>query len=1187
MLPGAFEDRDGRHNSVASTNAGGLSPRRVGLQDGKVFHTDIWELVSGVWKVTHQFNTGLELDSCLHPISGKRCSRVHLPSTSLRSLQQLRSTLQRLGSVACDVGALSDHAVFGELLEHMGQAVTSENKVEAIATLRLRGTAAKISQLTVETDSELQSARSEDLLAPELGSEAVDISICPLSSFGGLSPEVALARLATPGEFGARKDIRVRYAMLVLCSSWQAGALQLANEVASAFAGAVMDEDFAAALLKGAQERQEGILRAFDAYLSSVTIVPTVYMKPESEAVDGRSPSKEECLLADSIVDGIEKLIGQSRDWPQSNLDALRRHHNSSDSLQQPPELRRRFFVDVSAAKPGGRWRTTNRLMQGLELDTTTQTATPHLPRISVAALARARQLLAPACVGLGAVASSGEAVVQALVHQLSLAGLPLLAAGEITETLQALLAVDEEAQGGNSRDLGLAVFKKILEPTGGEEACHVLAVACRKFPRSHAPVAAFVRIKSPLEFQLPSAKIPARFFFVFVGSEGAERELLAVGDSLAALATDEDLMGNLNAVRRPEDFVRALNSRMDNLTIVPHARVSGKTSSSGSFESKADAACALEEDVEEGGPPPARALLSSAVSKMQKYSMPLISGVLTALVWSNVDTESFKHFTTDPIVQGAEVLGHPLSLKFIVNDIFMCFFFGLAIKEVTEALLPGGSLSPLKRAINPLMATIGGIVGPVVAYVGLVLVLWYAGVFEGMMCTSSSGGGGGHRRLAVSPAATVVGVEEPCRLGVLINGWGVPTATDISLAWMFALLIFGTGHPSINFLLLLAIVDDAIGMAIIAINYPDPDHPVEPVWLLLVFAAAVVSFLLRMLQVPVWQPYVMIAGPISWLGLLKAHVHPALALVFVVPLMPASHAVPAQKSTCDLGACDLGPRDKAEQVAQHFNVSEEQRSSAATIAAKILARYHAEEAPLHVFEHTMKLPVDLGMLFFGLCNAGVKLNSVGGLTGSVVFALLVGKTLGIAGFGLLAVRLGFGLPPGVTKVDLFAMSAVGGVGLTVALFVANEAFVDPGLQGQAKFGAVLSVLAALLAWLIKVIPAKLFPACQVDCLETAAIDGVSMIPVAESKAPGAVQSDLIEDCLADDILHVLWLQRRYAMRGERWSSRSAAKTPSSLEARSRCHSSHGQAPICATPPRFPGVGLRSRSPMHSEDGQP
>ena len=35
-------------------------------------------------------------------------------------------------------------------------------------------------------------------------------------------------------------------------------------------------------------------------------------------------------------------------------------------------------------------------------------------------------------------------------------------------------------------------------------------------------------------------------------------------------------------------------------------------------------------------------------------------------------------------------------------------------------------------------------------------------------------------------------------------------------------------GHPAINFLLLLAIVDDAIGLGIIAVFYGDPQNPVE-----------------------------------------------------------------------------------------------------------------------------------------------------------------------------------------------------------------------------------------------------------------------------------------------------------------------------------------------------------------------
>uniref|UniRef100_A0A7S1MSC7 Uncharacterized protein n=1 Tax=Alexandrium catenella TaxID=2925 RepID=A0A7S1MSC7_ALECA len=631
------------------------------------------------------------------------------------------------------------------------------------------------------------------------------------------------------------------------------------------------------------------------------------------------------------------------------------------------------------------------------------------------------------------------------------------------------------------------------------------------------------------------------------------------MSDSVAALTTDEDLMGDLDSVSDPQAFIEAFTHRLGNLTIVPHARVASRLSlhgtagSNASMDSRRNLVLDIpgdHQDADDGRSASTgsfRETVSKVMRILQKYSVPLVTGVVIAMIWGNVDITSFDHFTEDAMVKGASVLGHPLSLKFLVNDIFMCFFFGLAVKEVTEAILPGGSLSPLKRAINPLMATVGGIVGPAVAYIFLVLILWVSGTFEGKMCASTAASAG-HRRLAVAAAAGLTGGEQPCTLGTLINGWGVPTATDISLAWMFALLIFGSGHPSINFLLLLAIVDDAIGMGIIAICYPDPDHPVEPVWLLLVLAALVVSYILRRLHVPFWQAYILLAGPCAWFGLLKAHVHPALALVFVVPLMPASHAIAAEPGVRDLGVCDLSsrsPREQAEDVASQFDVSEEQWRSSAATAAEILSRYHAEEAPLHVFEHTMKLPVDIGMFFFGLCNAGVKLDAVGGITASVVFALIVGKTLGIALFGLLAVCMGFGLPHGLTVVDLFAMSAIGGVGLTVALFVANEAFVDPGLQGQAKFGAVLSVLAAAVGWAIKVVPSKLWPS-EPSGEDVKGAEMVDIIPCSEFNNAGP---DFIEDCLVDDILHVIWLQRRYAMRGANWSVRSVTKAPTVVKA--------------------------------------
>lgn len=59
-----------------------------------------------------------------------------------------------------------------------------------------------------------------------------------------------------------------------------------------------------------------------------------------------------------------------------------------------------------------------------------------------------------------------------------------------------------------------------------------------------------------------------------------------------------------------------------------------------------------------------------------------------------------------------------------------------------------------------------------------------------------------------------------------MTNGWGIPTATDIALAWLVARIVFGASHPAVNFLLLLAVADDAIGLGIIAIFYPDLSFP-------------------------------------------------------------------------------------------------------------------------------------------------------------------------------------------------------------------------------------------------------------------------------------------------------------------------------------------------------------------------
>jgi NhaA family Na+:H+ antiporter len=249
-------------------------------------------------------------------------------------------------------------------------------------------------------------------------------------------------------------------------------------------------------------------------------------------------------------------------------------------------------------------------------------------------------------------------------------------------------------------------------------------------------------------------------------------------------------------------------------------------------------------------------------------------------------------------------------------------------------------------------------------------------------------------------------------------------TATDIAFAWLVARLIFGNNHPAISFLLLLAVVDDGIGLAIIALFYPDPRFPVEPLWLLLSLAGMLVAHALRRQRIRSYWPYIIIGGSLSWAGLFEAHLHPALALVFIIPFLP--HAVFEKK-----------------------HLFEENMNDRATIAR---------------FEHEWKIVVDFGLFLFGLANAGVGFSQVGTATWLVLLSLLTGKTAGIFALGSIAVRLGFPMPEGMQKKDLLVVGIIAGFGFTVALFVAGVAFTDPVHQGAGKMGAMLSCVAALIA---------------------------------------------------------------------------------------------------------------------------
>ena len=394
---------------------------------------------------------------------------------------------------------------------------------------------------------------------------------------------------------------------------------------------------------------------------------------------------------------------------------------------------------------------------------------------------------------------------------------------------------------------------------------------------------------------------------------------------------------------------------------------------------------------------------MAKTVERLQEYSIPLIAGVLVAVLWANVSPHSYHAAVHAPFHQFGEWMHasshmevshdgweHFFTLHFLINDVFMVIFFGIAAKEITEACLPNGALNPVSKAVNPLFATVGGVVGPIGMFLGL---NYFFGRSE------------------------------------WTNGWGVPTATDIALAWLVVRCLFGKSHPAVSFLLLLAVADDAIGLGIIAIGYPDPNHPTAWSQLVWLIPAMGTAYGLRLWNIQSWVPYILIGGGLSWWGLYSAHLHPALALVFIVPFLP-------------------GPR-------------------------RDLGLFQSEAGPHHhstleSFEHDLKRLVDFGLFFFALANAGVAFSEVNGLSWIILASLIAGKTIGITAFSLGAHAIGFRLPPGMSLGHVVVTSVIAGLGLTVALFVSGQAFTDPGLQGAARMGAVFSVAAAGLAVLAR-----------------------------------------------------------------------------------------------------------------------
>ena len=218
----------------------------------------------------------------------------------------------------------------------------------------------------------------------------------------------------------------------------------------------------------------------------------------------------------------------------------------------------------------------------------------------------------------------------------------------------------------------------------------------------------------------------------------------------------------------------------------------------------------------------------------------------------------------------------------------------------------------------------------------------------------------------------------------------------------------------------MLAISSDAIGLAIIA-----TDSPAAPLYLViglaLVALAAGLAFVMRRRGVASFWPYLIVPGAMSWFGLFLSGVHPALALVPVVPFIPHARR--------DAGLF-VDPASRAEDALSRF------------------ARWWSP-------------PVQGVLFLLGLVNAGVPLHGLEPGMWAVPLATIVGRPIGILAGVEAAVAAGLHRTPRVGWKELLVIGWTASIGLTVALFFATAALPIGSLVLQMKTGALLTAAGA------------------------------------------------------------------------------------------------------------------------------
>ena len=470
--------------------------------------------------------------------------------------------------------------------------------------------------------------------------------------------------------------------------------------------------------------------------------------------------------------------------------------------------------------------------------------------------------------------------------------------------------------------------------------------------------------------------------------------------------------------------------------------------------------------------------------SSSTKAAGIMLAAAIVALIIANSPAfEPFEEFWHTHVVVGVGAFVGEMSLGHIINDIFMAVFFLLVGLEIKYEMTVG-ELTNIRQAALPIIAAFGGVLAPIVIY----------SIFN-----------------AANPETS--------------HGWGVPTATDIAFA-LGIMALLGSRVPNgvRVFLSTLAVADDIIAILVIAIFYGQSP---SLMWLGVAAVVLVVLLMLNRAHVYSLAPYLLI-GCLLWFAVFMSGVHSTIAGVLVAFTIPTGSRVNLHEFMTWSG--DRVREARAAYVETEPVVLQKDYMFTVSRLSKVAKQV---VPPATRLEHMLYPWVYFAVLpLFALTNADVNFLSgdVLAMISSpvfygVFFGLLLGKPIGILIFSFLTVKLKIAsLPENVNWMHMTGAGILGGVGFTMAIFVANLAFPEALLIADAKVGILsASLLAGVVGFLFLFIQAKAAERQGISYV-SASLDEVVRQTAGEEAADMAdnVVLGLGDDELVDDVREVL-----------------------------------------------------------------